>query len=200
MIWPTLHWIAGGILGLAWLSRIIDAAMGMPHITDIAQPEWDRRPATPDGEPRVSIIVPGRNEEEHVAETLSRLLSLEYSNYEVIAIDDRSTDRTGQIMDKLVSLCGAGAPARESAESRDADWCVSSELTRLAARFKVIHIQDLPPGWLGKTHAMWRASQIATGDWLLFTDADVLFKPDALRRAIAYAETERPITSSCFRA
>jgi glycosyltransferase involved in cell wall biosynthesis len=169
MILPTLHWIAGGILGLAWLSRIIDAAMGMPHITDIAKPGWNRNPATPNGEPRVSIIVPARNEEENIAETLNRLLKLEYSNYEVIAVDDRSTDRTGQIMDE-----------------READAPV-----RASERLKIIHVLDLPPGWLGKTHAMWHASQIATGDWLLFTDADVLFKPDALRRAIAYAEAEK---------
>lgn len=55
---------------------------------------------------------------------------------------------------------------------------------------KVIHISELPTGWLGKTHAMWTAGLQATGDWLLFTDADVLFKPDTLRRAIAYAEEE----------
>ena len=58
-------------------------------------------------------------------------------------------------------------------------------------RLKVIHVSELPSGWLGKTHAMWTAGQEATGEWLLFTDADVLFKPDALRRAIAYAEAER---------
>jgi hypothetical protein len=54
----------------------------------------------------------------------------------------------------------------------------------------VIHVSELPAEWLGKTHAMWTAGQQATGDWLLFTDADVLFKPDSLRRAVAYAEAE----------
>src|SRR5260370_811868 len=58
-------------------------------------------------------------------------------------------------------------------------------------RLKVIHISELPAGWLGKTHAMWTAGLHASGDWLLFTDADVLFKPDSLRRAVAYAEAER---------
>ena len=56
---------------------------------------------------------------------------------------------------------------------------------------RVIHHDELPPGWLGKTHAMWTAANQASGDWLLFTDADVLFKPDSLRRALAYAEAER---------
>ena len=67
-------------------------------------------------------------------------------------------------------------------------------------RLRVIHIPELPPGWLGKTHAMWTAGKQASGDWLLFTDADVLFKPDALRRAVAYAELSTPTTWSCFRA
>ncbi len=186
MTWQTLHWIAGGILGLAWLSRIIDAALGMPHITDIAKPEWDRKPAPPRGVPRVSIVVPARNEDEHIAETLKRLLALEYSNYEVIAVDDRSTDRTGRIMDEI-----AKEPSLNSSSGHSfSDSRAAGDGDR-PTRLKVIHIQDLPAGWLGKTHAMWRASQIATGDWLLFTDADVLFKPDALRRAIAYAESEK---------
>ena len=57
-------------------------------------------------------------------------------------------------------------------------------------RLRVIHHRELPAGWLGKTHAMWTATNQATGDWLLFTDADVMFKPDSLRRALAYAEAE----------
>jgi glycosyltransferase involved in cell wall biosynthesis len=55
----------------------------------------------------------------------------------------------------------------------------------------VIHHRELPSGWLGKSHAMWTGANQATGDWLLFTDADVLFKPDSLRRALAYAEAEK---------
>ena len=160
-------WISSTILALAWFSRIVDAALGVPHIADIAHPEWDRNPTTRNGEPRVSIVVPARDEEEHIGVTLTGLLALEYSNYEVIAVNDRSTDRTGQIMDEIASR----------AESH--------------GKLKVIHVTELPHGWLGKTHAMWTAGKEASGDWLLFTDADVLFKPDALRRAIAYAEAEK---------
>jgi glycosyltransferase involved in cell wall biosynthesis len=167
MHWQTFHWIAGGILALAWFSRIVEAAFGMPHVADIARPEWDRRPPTPNGEPKVSIIIPARNEEEDIRLTLVQLLALDYSNYEIIAVNDRSTDRTGQIIDEIAA---------------------SSQAHGL---LKVIHISELPSGWLGKTHAMWTAGQQATGDWLLFTDADVLFKPDSLRRAVAYAETEQ---------
>lgn len=163
----TFHWIAGGILAAAWFSRIVEAAFGMPHVADIARPEWDRRPSSMNSEPRVSIIVPARNEEEHIRETLTHLLRLDYLNYEIIAVNDRSTDGTGRIMDQIV----------EDSTGQN--------------RLKVIHVAELPAGWLGKTHAMWRAGQQATGEWLLFTDADILFKRDSVRRAVAYAEAER---------
>jgi glycosyltransferase involved in cell wall biosynthesis len=189
MTW--IYWIAGIILGLAWFSRVVDAARGMARIADIARPEWVRDPATAHGEPRVSIIVPARNEEEHIGETLVRLLALEYSNYEVIAVDDRSTDRTGALMEGVASG-GADAPGRAGAPEKETQPAASpQQIPESSKRLRVIHVQDLPTGWLGKTHAMWSASQIATGDWLLFTDADVLFKPDSLRRAIAYAESEK---------
>jgi len=115
----------------------------------------------------VTIIVPARNEAEHVEASLHCLLALDYENYEVLAVDDRSTDETGELMDRVA--------ARPEAHGR----------------LRVVHVAALPSGWLGKTHAMWTAGEQATGDWLLFTDADVMFQPSALRRAMAYAEAER---------
>ena len=164
--WIVFHWISGSILGLVWLSRLVDAALGMPKVADISRPEWDRKSATPNRNPRVSIIVPARNEEEHIAPALSALLKLDYDNYEVIAVNDRSTDRTGEVLNQIASTPEA------------------------SGRLKVIHVTELPPGWLGKVHAMWSAANQATGDWLLFTDADVLFRRDVLSRALAYAEAE----------
>jgi cellulose synthase/poly-beta-1,6-N-acetylglucosamine synthase-like glycosyltransferase len=161
------YWIAGTILALAWFSRIVDAALGMPSVADISLPEWDRNPVRAAGNPRVSIIVPARNEEEAIEQSLNTLLALDYDNYEVIAVDDRSTDRTGEIIEKVAASPGA------------------------LGRLRVIHHGALPAGWLGKTHAMWTAVSEASGAWLLFTDADVLFKPDSLRRAMVYAESER---------
>jgi glycosyltransferase involved in cell wall biosynthesis len=157
------HWIAGCLLAFAWFSRIVDAALGMPKIADVALPKWDRQP---EGMPRATIIVPARNEEEMIGQALTGLLQLDYENYEVIAVNDRSTDRTGEIMEKV-----AASPKAQG-------------------RLRVIHVDQLPPGWLGKTHAMWTAARQSAADWLLFTDADVLFKPDSLRRALAYAEAE----------
>jgi cellulose synthase/poly-beta-1,6-N-acetylglucosamine synthase-like glycosyltransferase len=159
-----LYWSAGIVLALAWFSRIVQAALGVPKIADISKEPWDRHP---NDIPRVSIIVPARNEEEDIEECLRGMLALDYDNYEVVAVDDRSTDRTGEIVEGV-------AAAREA-----------------HGRLKVIRVAELPSGWLGKAHAMWTAASQATGDWLLFTDADVLFKPDVLRRALAYAEAEK---------
>src|SRR6202011_2008320 len=175
------HWITGTILALAWLSRIVDAALGMPSVADVSRPEWDRNPVSPAGNPRVSIIVPARNEEETIAQALETLLALDYDNYEVIAVNDRSTDSTGEIMERIEKNLRPVPPKNGEAQAGQPLSC---------PRFRVVHHTELPAGWLGKTHAMWTAANLANGEWLLFTDADVLFKPDSLRRALAYAESE----------
>ena len=179
------YWISGTILALAWLSRIIDAAIGMPSVADVSKPEWDRDPVSASGNPRVSVIVPARNEEADIEQSLARLLQLDYDNYEVIAVNDRSTDRTGEIMERVAQdqSFHPSAPLRGGFSQR------IREMGHPVLR--IIHHQELPSGWLGKTHAMWTATNEASGDWLLFTDADVLFKPDSLRRALVYAESEK---------
>ena len=128
----------------------------------------------------MSIIVPARNEEETIEQALITLLALDYDNYEVIAVNDRSTDRTGEIMEKVAEnprLVPAQYARRGTGH------------LHLHPTLRIIHHRELPSGWLGKTHAMWTGAHEATGEWLLFTDADVLFKPDSLRRALAYAES-----------
>jgi glycosyltransferase involved in cell wall biosynthesis len=173
------YWIAGLILALAWFSRILDAALGMPSVADVSRPEWNRDPVSASGNPRVSIIVPARNEQETIERALKSLLALDYDNYEVIAVNDRSTDRTGEILDELSNSADQRLP-NPSGSSTDGS----------NGRLKVVHHNELPAGWLGKTHAMWTAANQANGEWLLFTDADVIFKPESLRRALVYAESE----------
>jgi len=143
-------------------------------VADVSRPEWDRNPVSPSGNPRVSIIVPARNEEETIEQAIETLLALDYHNYEVIAVNDRSTDSTGEIMERI----------RQSPRPLAQNAGRTGHPT-----LRVVHHRDLPAGWLGKTHAMWAAANEATGEWLLFTDADVLFKPDSVRRALAYAES-----------
>jgi len=156
------HWLAGSVLALIWLSRVWDSARGIPTIADISQAEWDRKPGPGN---RLAIVVPACNEQESIEQALRRLLALDYDNYQVIAVNDRSTDRTGEIMDKVATASGD--------------------------RLKIVHIAELPAGWMGKVHAMWTAARQSDSEWILFTDADVMFRPDCLRRAIAYAEAER---------
>lgn len=113
--------------------------------------------------PSLSVIVPARDEGPHVSAGLNSLLSCDYPHLQIIAVDDRSRDETGRVMDELAA--------------KD-------------ARLKVIHITELPAGWLGKNHAMSIGHQAATGEWLLFTDGDVVYEPDALRQSIRYAVRE----------
>jgi glycosyltransferase involved in cell wall biosynthesis len=187
------YWITGIILALAWFSRFVEAALGMPSVADVSRPQWDRNPVSSSRNPRVSIIVPARNEQETIEQALRTLLALDYDNYEVIAVNDRSTDRTGEIMERLA---GERLPPKEEEQVHPPKnthiWHNRPEVGRPALPvLRVIYHAELPAGWLGKTHAMWTAANRASGDWLLFTDADVLFKPDSLRRALVYAETER---------
>ena len=168
-----LAWFLGVLLGVVWLSRLVAVALNMHKVAEISGPDYDRAPASAAGEvPRVSIVVPARNEADHIEGALTSLLNLDYPDYEVIVVDDRSEDATGEILDRLQE------ERRERGEE-------------LHHRLKVMHVRELPPGWLGKTHAMWQAGRQASGDWILFTDADVVFRADALRRAVVFAERER---------
>jgi cellulose synthase/poly-beta-1,6-N-acetylglucosamine synthase-like glycosyltransferase len=162
------YWIAGSLLGLIWLWRMVGAAFGMPKVDDITRPEWDV--AVAEGvvpAPRVTVVVPARNEEDGVGQCLSSLLEMDYPNYEVIAVNDRSSDSTGEIMDRI------------------------AETDAGKKQLKVIHVAELPLRWLGKTHAMWSAAAQATGEWILFTDGDVVYRADTMRRAVGYAEQSR---------
>ncbi len=158
-------WLFGLLLAFIWLDRLRDC-FHIRRVHDITAPERDGPATTDNRQPTVSIIIPARNEAAHVEAALRSVLALDYPNFEVFAIDDRSTDSTGQIIDR-VAASHAGPPP-----------------------LRVFHITNLPAGWLGKPHAMWLAAQQANGEYLLFTDADVSFRADCLRRAIAYAEQE----------
>jgi glycosyltransferase involved in cell wall biosynthesis len=116
----------------------------------------------------VSVIVPARNEGQAVAAGLRSLLASKGVELQVIAVDDRSTDSTGAAMDALVRAPRAAG-----------------------VTYVVEHVRELPAGWLGKPHAMARGAALATGEWLLFTDGDVVFAEDALARALSYIESER---------
>jgi glycosyltransferase involved in cell wall biosynthesis len=122
------------------------------------------QPLAPDAVPAVSIIIAARNEERAIEHALRSVLAQEGERVEVIVIDDRSDDSTGAILDRMA----VGSP-----------------------RLRVVHVTELPPGWLGKNHALWVGATAARGELLLFTDADVVMAPGTLRHATAYMGRER---------
>jgi len=166
--------ILGILLGCAligWLGLAVLSFWSMSGAT-LLRPDQGGEPLAP--APKVSIIVPARNEESVVGAALESFLNLDYPGYEVILVDDASTDRTGEIADEWARRPGS------------------------AGKLKVIHNQELPPGWRGKVHALHLAEQAASGEWLLATDADVVFHAAVLRLAMARALEEDAALVSLF--
>ncbi len=125
---------------------------------------------SPADAPLISICVPARNEEKNIRRCVESLLAQTYPNFEVIVLDDRSTDSTPQILEKLLRT--------DSNVSRR--WSESLETFESASRLRVIHGSDLPSGWAGKPHALTQAAAAARGEWLCFVDADTFAAPEAL--------------------
>jgi glycosyltransferase involved in cell wall biosynthesis len=150
-------------IALLWVLRTYDAIHLMPTVPDLTMPDWDVAPA---GAPTLTVVVPARDEAEKIAATLDALLQADYPGLRILVVDDRSTDGTGAIVDAYVE---------EYAE-------------RKPGRLEAIHISELPEGWLGKTFALMVATDNSESDYLLFTDADVLFSPSILRRALVCAQ------------
>lgn len=148
--------LAAGI-ALAWLQRAISLLIHLPRIPDVRDALYDKQTAA-----SLTVIVPARDEAANIEATLRSLLAQDLEDLQIIAVNDRSVDETGAIMQRL------------AAEN--------------PARLSVLHITELPAGWVGKQHAMAVAAAQAETDWLLFTDGDVVFAPDVLRRAVVCAE------------
>jgi len=121
----------------------------------------DQAPCSSADCPSVSLIFAARNEAEKLPQALATIEQIDYPALEVIAVNDRSTDATSVILRNAVERNG---------------------------RFKIVNVEDLPQGWLGKPHALQSGYEVSQGEWLLFTDADVCFKPDSLRRAMEMAK------------
>jgi glycosyltransferase involved in cell wall biosynthesis len=124
----------------------------------------DISPMPDAGCPEISILFAARDEAEKLPGALDTLLSLDYPRYEVVGVDDRSEDATGATL--------------EAAARKD-------------TRLKAVHVAGLPAGWLGKPHALQQGYKHSSGEWLVFTDADVHFAPDVLRRSVALAEQKQ---------
>lgn len=143
---------------LFWLVIMIQAYLswkGLQYLPEDVEPV---------STPKVSIIVPARNESRILSQSLDSLRNLDYPDFEVFIIDDHSEDQTHQI--------AASVAAADS-------------------RFKVLRSADLLPGWFGKAWALQQGAAFAKGNWLLFTDADVIHRPESLKCALANAQKEK---------
>lgn len=144
-----LVWLA---LGVQWLRGIKSS----PVVRDVGGLK------SLDRWPKLSVVVPACNEEQAVRDSIESTVAQEYSgDLEVVAVNDRSSDRTGEILENLAE--------------------------KYPDKIRVLHVEDLPEGWLGKNHALWLGASRAEGEWLLFTDADVWFSPRCFERAVGYA-------------
>ena len=153
MLHDVLFWLAvvTAAQSVGAFVYMLLAARQIPRLGDV--------PPLGDAEmPSISIVVAARNEARGIEAAMRSLLAQDVPRLEVVAVDDRSEDATGAILDRFAEH---------------------------EPRLRVVHVTELPAGWLGKNHALWLGAGHATGELLLFTDGDVVMAPDTLRRAAA---------------
>jgi glycosyltransferase involved in cell wall biosynthesis len=151
-----LLYLAGATLAFS-MAFGIDLALGNRSIQYLK--DVDAPPGKNNGHPKVSVIIPARNEQKNIEQALQSVLRQDYPNREIIVVNDRSTDQTGAILDRMAQG---------------------------QAGLRVLHVSELPEGWLGKNYALYSGAQQATGDLLLFTDADIVMHPSVLNRAVHF--------------
>lgn len=147
---------------LPWVRLMINgaaASKAIPQMSNLPEPGDDDEPLG-----LLSVVVAARNEAAEIEQALRSLAMQDHPNMEIIVVNDRSTDGTAEIIDKL------------SAEFQD--------------KIKAVHVTELPEGWLGKCNALQQGGEAATGEYILFADADVKFEKSVLRRSHYYARTE----------
>lgn len=152
--------VIAAVVAAYWSLMLVIHAAGLRRV-----PKLPRVSEPLDEEPLVSVIIPARNEEEAIGQTIASLVRQTWRNLEIIVVNDRSTDRTGDVAEQWA---GGANP-----------------------KVKVVHVDTLPDGWLGKNYAMYTGYRHADGDVLLFTDADIAFHPDAIRSAMDVLRRDR---------
>ncbi|MGB9433182.1 MAG: glycosyltransferase family 2 protein, partial [Candidatus Acidiferrum sp.] len=142
-----------GLIAFFWITYGLKVAYGavrLPWLKDYA-------PALNAACPKISVIFAARDEQAKLPAALATLVSIDYPALEIVAVDDRSSDATAQILDDFAAQ---------------------------HPQLKVVHVHELPKGWLGKPHALQSGYELSSGELLVFTDADVKFERDALRRVV----------------
>ena len=149
--------ILGALSSIVLLYGAITLVRRCPQLESLRPPDPPRWPA-------LSVVIPASDEAGSIESALASLRAQDYPDLRFVVVDDRSTDATGTIIDRLA----AADP-----------------------RITPVHVRELPEGWLGKVHALQRGFERSRGDFVLFTDADIHFAPGVLRRAVAWAEAQR---------
>lgn len=147
------------LIAVVWCVRTRTLIQRLGEIPDLSEVQWDLCPTRAPG---LIVAVPAKDEAETLQPAMETLLAQDYEWLRVVAVDDRSTDATGALLDEM-------------AAEHD-------------GKLDVVHLSETAEGWIGKTFALEVAMQRSRSDYVLFTDADVWFSPSILRRALAYAE------------
>ena len=181
--WASPWWLALAVTAWRW--------RGSPSLDDVAA-------APPVPTPRVSVIVPARNEANHIAQCIASILASNYPNLEVVVVNDHSTDGTAALARAAVDRAAVdrAAMARAAVDHTASDHTAPDHTApdhSPAAdqrRLTIITPPPLPAGWLGKQWACHHGALGATGDILLFTDADVRHAPDLHTRIVNTIERQ----------
>ncbi|MGD6782032.1 glycosyltransferase [Sutcliffiella horikoshii] len=147
---------------LFWFAVWLDAKIGMSKITKIE--DVQENTSLHSRGPLLSVIVAAKDEEKHIEASLLSQFQQTYSNIEWIVVNDRSTDQTGSIIDRMA---------------------------KTEPRMRCIHIEHLSEGWLGKNHALYEGFLQSKGEYILFTDADIIFEKDTVSKAITYFQNQK---------
>lgn len=141
---------------IAWLGVCAAATLRAGRVPNFA----DQRVESLDAFPKLTVVIPACNEANTLEAAMHSLLQQDYPDLEVVLINDRSTDATPAMVDRLAAEDDRVIP---------------------------VHIDELPADWLGKLNALRCGTELASGQWLLFADADVRFEPGALKETVAFA-------------
>ena len=154
--------IVAWFVAVAWCVRTRALLMRLGEIPDLSRVEWDLCPVDAPG---LIVIVPAKDEAETLRPAMETMLAQDYPWLRIVAVDDRSTDNTGYLLEELAAAS--------------------------AGKLDVIHLTETPEGWLGKTFALEVALGSSRSEYVLFTEADVWLSPSILRRALTYAHITR---------
>ncbi|AYL94135.1 glycosyltransferase [Mucilaginibacter celer] len=152
---------------LFWYSVIlfvITIALNFYLLIGFKQIKQVSRQPLSDNPPPLAIIIAVRNEEEDLEKALQSLCHINYPNHRLIVVNDRSTDRTGEILEQF---------------------------SLRYPHIQITTINTLPEGWLGKNNALYQGYLSSTEEWMLFADADIVFHPDAINKAVSYAARQQ---------